>query len=231
VLRTSEGRVRYLKRVAELYTNVFHVEALLKRVDELAAVVRPAIAESNEGEARVYDTQVFWLKNRIVQRDASLKQQLASVRIGPASGTNTTLQLTGWEQRGPLRMGNGTARLQELAGDNGSSLLYIGAMGQPTTSSWRARANIAPGRYRFEGRVRTKDVRPWARGAAGDGATIRISGGIAESGLMETADWRSISCPFEVVLDGEPVEFICELKRSQGEAWFDTGSLRVVPDR
>jgi len=216
--------------MGELYTNVFHVEAILKRVDDLAAVVRPAIAESSEGAARVYDNQVFWLKNRIAQRNESLKRQLASVRLAAASGTNVELKLAGWEQRGAARMGNGSAILRMQTQNDGSSLLYIGALGQPTTSTWRARAQLAPGRYRFEGRVRVKDLRPISAGVVSDGATLRISGGIADGALTGNSDWQTFSYPFEVVLDGEPVEFICELKRSQGEAWFDAASLKAVPD-
>jgi spore coat protein H len=82
VLRTPEGRRRYIARMNELYTNVFHVDALIKRVDELTAVIRPVIAQSNPQLANYHDYAIQNLKARITQRDKSLKRQLAAVASG-----------------------------------------------------------------------------------------------------------------------------------------------------
>ncbi len=81
VLFTPEGHRRYLERLMELYTDVFHVDELLRRVDELAAVIGPVIAESGSGKARAHDRAVQLLKQRIVQRDQSLRRQLAVLAV------------------------------------------------------------------------------------------------------------------------------------------------------
>jgi spore coat protein CotH len=78
VIGTPEGRRRYLEKISQLYTNVFHVDALLKRVDEVAAAIRPVIAESDPEAGRRHDEEVRWLKERIRQRDTSLKRQLSA---------------------------------------------------------------------------------------------------------------------------------------------------------
>jgi spore coat protein CotH len=79
VINTPEGRRLYLARLSELYTNLFHADALSKRVDELAAVIRDAVIESGEESAQSYQRQVDALKAQIERRSKSLARQLADV--------------------------------------------------------------------------------------------------------------------------------------------------------
>ena len=98
VVQTPEGRRRYLERMAQLYTNVFHVEAILERVDELAAVLRPALAEYSSQAARRHDDQVQWFKRRIRERDESLSRQLAALVTQPKFDSTGVLKLVGWRR-------------------------------------------------------------------------------------------------------------------------------------
>src|SRR5260221_7900552 len=86
VLSTTEGKRRYFERMSQLYTNVWHVEAILKRVHQLAAVIRPVIADHGGSSARYHDSEVENLKERITQRDQSLQRQLASLKDPPKPG-------------------------------------------------------------------------------------------------------------------------------------------------
>jgi spore coat protein H len=223
VLGTVEGRRRYLQRMSQLYTNVFHREAILKRVDQLAAVIRPVIAESNPSAARRHDQEVQWLKTRIAQRDESLKRQLGALTIQPKIGPNGTIQLTGWRPRTQ----SGTPNFRDPQGGETASLLYIGASNGNTTGSWRTRLLLDPGLYRFEGKVRTRDVKP-ASGETNAGAGLRISGGAVSQELSGSTDWRHFTYSFQVSDTGSEVEFVCELRAPRGEAWFDAATLQAV---
>jgi len=222
VLGTPEGRRRYLERVAQLYTNVFHVDALVKRVDELAAVINPAIAEYSPNAARRHEVEVENLKRRIVMRDESLSRQLSSTLTEPTFGSDGTMALTGW--RRSVRTGEPVFRQEKQPDGNAAGLLYIGAPNGSVSASWRTRVLLEEGTYRFEGKIRTSNV----KSDPGEGARLRISRGAGPRGLSGTADWQDVSYSFEVPDSGSEVEFVCELRASRGEACFDGSSLRLV---
>jgi hypothetical protein len=219
VLSTPEGRRRYLERVAQLYTNVFHADALIKRVDQLTAVINPAIAEYSPSAARRHEGAVENLKRRILMRDESLSRQLGSTTTKPTFASDGALKLHGW--RRSVRSGEPEFR-QEKSGD--SALLYIRAPNGAVSASWRTRVLLEEGTYRFEGRIRTSAV----KSEPAQGATIRISRGAEPRGLSGTADWQPESYSFEVPDGGAEVEFVCELRASQGEVCFDGSSLRLT---
>lgn len=247
VVGTPEGRRRYLEKMSQLYTNVFHVDALLRRVDEVAATIRPAIAESDPQDARRHDQEVRWLKARITQRDESLRRQLSALAAMPKFDANGALRLTGWKPRAQT----GAPAFQEPQAQAGDAFLYIGAWSGNPTGSWRTKFLLEPGTYRFEAKVRTKDVKPRA-GEAGAGAGLRVSGGAmaflqarsrspnengagphaagdaVPQGLAGSIEWRNLTLPFQVPEWGSEVEFICELRAAVGEVWFDLSSLRIV---
>lgn len=222
VIRNPEGKRRYLERMSQLYTNVWHVGAILKRVDQLAAVIRPAIAESSPSAARYHDGEVENLKERIAQRDQSLRRQLAAVSNQPKLEPSAAMNLSGWSQR--PQTGSPEFRREQIA--DGKEALYLAAKSN-TIGSWRTKVMLEEGAYRFEGKVRTQDVRP-SSGEPNAGAGLRISGGMVRPELTGTQDWQKVAYAFRVPEGGGEVEVICELRASRGEAWFDTSSLRVL---
>jgi spore coat protein CotH len=78
ILQSPEGRGRYLARLAQLNETVFRGDAVLKRVDELAAVVNPVIVEIGRLAALRHVFEVQRLKGRIADRQDSLEQQLSA---------------------------------------------------------------------------------------------------------------------------------------------------------
>ncbi|HZR15846.1 MAG TPA: CotH kinase family protein [Verrucomicrobiae bacterium] len=223
VISNPEGKRRYLERMSQLYTNVWHVEAILKRVDQLAAVIRPAIVESaGPSVARYHDREVNFLKERITQRDESLRQQLATLSTPPSVAVRGSLQLSGWTRR--TQTGQPEFRHEKSA--EADDALYLAAKGN-TICSWRTKAMLEEGAYRFEGRIKTKDIRP-SSGEPSGGAGLRISGNAVAVELTGTQDWQKFAYPFRVPEGGSEIEAVCELRASRGEAWFDTASLRLV---
>ena len=219
VVSTQEGRRLYFERMSELYTNVWHVQAILRRVDQLAAVIRPVIAESGSSLARYHDGEVENLKERISLRDASLRRQLASLSSQPRV---LPRHLTGWTRETEL----GAPDFKQSRDENGNEVLYLGAKGN-AICSWRAKLSLEEGIYRFEGRVRTHNVRP-SSGEPNGGAGLRIHGGRVGPELKGDQDWQKFSYPFRVPEGGGEVQAVCELRAAAGEAWFDSSSLRVV---
>ena len=223
VVATPDGRRRYLERMAQLHTNVFHLAAILKRVDETTALIRSEVARDSAAAARQLDEEARWLKERITQRDESLGRQLQAVFAPMNVSGNGVVRLRGWKSRAQT----GSPSFSQVPVDGNSTLLYIAAGRGDTVGSWRTRATFEPGIYRFEGRVRTQGVTPGS-GEAGAGAGLRTSGGNVRDELSGSQEWQPVVYPFQVTEAGSEVELICELRAARGEAWFDSASLRVV---
>ncbi len=133
------------------------------------------------------------------------------------------MRLSGWKPS----FQSGSPVFREPRPQDGPPLLYIGASSGETIASWRTRSSLGQGRYRVEGKIRTKDVRPLSEGA-GTGAGLRISRGPLPPGLSGTGEWRNYAYEFRVLDMATEVEFVCELRASKGEAWFDPASMQII---
>ena len=61
------------------------------------------------------------------------------------------------------------------------------------------------------------------------GASLRIGSNPRDSAsLSDDSSWQQLHTDFQVDKELTEIEFICELRASAGEAWFDSASLRVV---
>ncbi len=76
VVGTPELRKRYYLRMAEVHEEILNLEKVSKRLDELQAVLQPALMSVNEGAGRDYPNQINRLKQLIAQRFKSIEQQL-----------------------------------------------------------------------------------------------------------------------------------------------------------
>ena len=99
-------------------------------------------------------------------------------------------------------------------------------------ASYRVTVLLHPGRYAFEGRVRTDGVVSTGKSTRGLGAGLRISQHKRQNSLSGDAPWQEISYEFTVKEEEEEVELICDLRGSKGKAFFDRSSLllRRLPD-
>ncbi len=76
LMRTKEGKKRYIARLREIMEKVYNVEKLTKRLDELETVVQPALASIDAGAGRDYKNQVNRLRDAIKQRAKNINEQL-----------------------------------------------------------------------------------------------------------------------------------------------------------
>jgi spore coat protein CotH len=77
-MQTPEGRRLYQQQLGNFYTNHWRTEALVQRVDELAALIRPIFAEQSPIVAAEHEREVAALRRRIQQRGEFLAQQFAT---------------------------------------------------------------------------------------------------------------------------------------------------------
>ena len=80
VIQVPEGGRRYRRRLAELFQDVYRLEVLTNRVDQLHARNRPAVLESGPDAVKDYDNAVAQVRDRIVQRWIGVKNQLDADR-------------------------------------------------------------------------------------------------------------------------------------------------------
>ena len=82
VLSTPTGQQQYLAQMSKLLATAFKVEAVHARINELAVLIRPAIAERDSSAAKSFDDAVIKLRDNAAKRAYFLEQQL---KAQPAS--------------------------------------------------------------------------------------------------------------------------------------------------
>ncbi len=77
LLNTPEGKAKYDARLRSVMKDLYKPEALVKRLDELEARIRPALKAADKGAADNLKGQVDRLRNGFVQRQKSIAEQVA----------------------------------------------------------------------------------------------------------------------------------------------------------
>lgn len=76
LMATKEGKKRYLARLREIMQSVYKPDELVKRLDEMEAIVQPALAAVDAGAGRDYKNQVNRLRNAIKERAKNINEQI-----------------------------------------------------------------------------------------------------------------------------------------------------------
>ena len=76
IIQIPEGNRLYRQRLEELFHEVYRLEVLTNRLEQLRARNRPAVAELGPDAARDYDNAVELVRDRIVQRWTGVRSQL-----------------------------------------------------------------------------------------------------------------------------------------------------------
>lgn len=217
VREVPQARSRYLAAMSRLLTNVFAADALTQRVDEIAARVRPALDPSQRlRHARSVD----WLKDRIDRRARSVAQQIREAEVPIAFDASGEARLTDWQPR----IDAGSPSFTRPRGAHPT--LQVWASGTRAYGTWRTTVLLAPGAYRFVGRVRIEDLAIGPDVTRG-GVTLRQSGERNAPMVTEAPEWTPISYEFTVTGLAD-LELLCELRASKGRAFFDANSLKLV---
>jgi len=220
-LEIPEVRQRYSERVVQLLTNVFQIQVITNRIYAVAAKVQPVLAEIDPQAAASYPKRVASLCRRIQQRVNILERQLLSPSPAVKFDNGESLPLAAWQPK----IDAGTPSLTQDQNE-GKTLLHIRAE-ESCAASWRTRVLLESGQYRLEGKVKAQGVKLSSEDPKA-GAGLRISRRNFNRKLSENMDWTTVAFDFEVQQDHSDVELVCELRATQGQVWFDLGSLRLI---
>jgi spore coat protein H len=94
-MEIPEGRALYQRQLGVLFTNTYHTAVLLRRVDELANLLRPALLEHDAFLALDHERQVAALRRRVEQRGFFIAQQLSTTNWMNSPQVNRPRRLPG----------------------------------------------------------------------------------------------------------------------------------------
>jgi hypothetical protein len=225
ILDDPADRRLYRERIASLFTNVFKLDSISKRIQSASERLQAAAISPPEA-AKIGERATNFLR-RVTQRHERVLKQLGQpdpVRliVDPVSG----VKLTGWEPD----VDAGEAALEKRTFEQ-HQILYVRIGDRPSLGVWRTRALLDPGSYQMTARVRT------VKTGVQDGAGRTSGAGIRAFKLYTTQKrafgedevWTSASHHFRVLAgEEEEVEFICDLNGRNAEAWFDLDSIKVL---
>jgi len=219
MMDTPEGKHRYATQFPALFNQVFQVDQLIRRVDELLAELRPVLPHGDFAEIQ---REAQLVKERIINRHASLQRQLTQPPIPGLTFAEGSARVKGWiATDAPIR-----GKLDEITTHDGIRALHIGTQGT-ASASWRSKVMLARGNYRFQGAAMISHVQPLPFGN-NQGAGLRVSGrSRGENSFIGDSTWRTLQTEFQVESDNEEIELVCELRASTGDAWFDAASLSI----
>lgn len=219
VLETHEGQQAYRARLEQLTPHLLNVPHLHREADIVLQRLRPFLAAR---EFRQLETAIADSKERIARRRASLERQMNEPEPRPARFVQGRFRLVDW--KGFDAPAGGT--LERRAAPGGGEALHIRA-GPTTSASWRTTVRLAPGHYKFRGKVVTEGVQPLSFGR-NHGAGLRVAGASALPPYELVGDQAGVwlEQPFEVDEERD-IELICELRARSGAAWFLSASLEL----
>jgi hypothetical protein len=219
VMQVPEGRRRYLDRMEHLLNSVYDVPKLTNAVDVVTAKVQVALGSDLGARARQM-VSASALKDRIIRRHASVREQLSSASTPLQFGPSREVYLTNWTNS--RESGSPSFRQRPTP----VRTLEIVAQGPRTYASWRTEVYLAAGDYQLVGRLKVMDAE-YGPELTGPGATVRRSGDRDATMIREAADWKTVTYDFTVA-GKEDLVLVCEFRASKGTAAFDTSSLKLV---
>ncbi|MHA3770366.1 CotH kinase family protein [Verrucomicrobiota bacterium sgz303538] len=221
VMSNPAWKALYRERVEKIYTEVLKPIDWAARVVEVGENVKAALALKNPQQAKDFQNRINEARDRVANRIAAVGKQLGDMPKPFKFDPNGLAKLSadGWRQEGGAAQIDGTVF-------EGKPCFHIRADGG-STASWRKPITLEPGKYRFEGKVRTTGVIP-TEGGSGSGAGLRISGGTrsGENALKGDTSWKQVT--FEFDAPGGDVVLVAELRATKGEVWFDREAFQLV---
>ncbi len=225
VMQNPAWRAKYRERIKTLLPLFGPVEPLAKLVAGAEVRLRPVLEAMGGETLKTHEDRVRDLLERLTARAENLRQQSESPEPKPLEFNDKGVaKVEGWTERHEA----GECGHEDI-GTEGKQphQLRIECTGEePAVGSWRTSVLLAPGKYAFKGRARTKDLKPSAD-EKGKGAGLRISGASRTNQISGTSKWTELSFDFTVENEGM-IELVVEVRATKGEVWFDADSLRLV---
>ena len=228
LMETPAGRAKYLERLREILDTVFLPEAIDRRILEVRDRLLPLARELGRSRGGGLDQRIDGLRESVRERARSVERQLDQRPARPLVLDGSGLATLGG-QRWYTEKDTGGVEASEVEGPGGARWLLIDSHGNQCLGSWRSRVLLARGAYKLRGRVRTEGVVAIAD-RKGTGAGLRL--GDAQNPRQNQAagnsGWQILEQDFEIQTSVEEVEIVCELRATEGRAWFDRDSIAIV---
>ncbi|HYV28297.1 MAG TPA: CotH kinase family protein [Candidatus Eisenbacteria bacterium] len=221
-LQIPELRQRYFNRIKELRATIFNVETMTNRVREIAAKVKPVLAEAEPKELAHHEKKVTDFCDAIARRGASLDSQLAHPIEPVKFDESGAAPLADWISKVDF----GKPSLSQASDAGAKGALRIGTKDGSSIGSWRTGVWLEEGRYKLEGKVKTQGIAADPGDSRG-GVALRTKTSRPEKYLLGDSDWKPIDFEFTVSDSLTEVQVLCEFRGAEGEAWFDLDSLKV----
>lgn len=219
VMRDAEWAAAYHQRIGELLAVFNPVDRWTKRMDEVVARLKPAVAGTAGPQ------NVGGLKTRFAARVKSLTAQAKQPAPKPIElAQGEDLKLRSWR---PVPGGEGM-KLQQVSFSGERVLRFeCPAKGAEATGTWRTKLLLMPGKYRLDGSFMVDDV-----ATAGDpgktGLWIKVLDGPQSEHLSGKGTWKPLSVEFDVADQPRQVEVLLELKATKGTAYVRLFSLSLT---
>lgn len=214
------ARRAYRDRLGLLFTNHFRVAVLTNAVRRHASGIA---RELPSAASRSLMRESEDLCARIEYRAREIARELALPEQASLEFKSNVAALAGWRA-----MGVPTDGVMDETNEAGIATLHVRSHSR-AAASWRTTVWLVPGRYRFEGRARTRGVKllPFTRTS---GVHLSVPGFATASTapLAGDQDWTLLRVEFTLSNENRNLELQCHFRSESGEAWFDRDSLRVI---
>jgi spore coat protein H len=251
LLETAEGRRLYLERLGQIRASVFDVKAITNEITRVTARLQPALAKNGVAAVAQQQSAAMVLRQRVVARTRDIDEQLAGVKSLVRLKLDETMPLTNWVPRQQF----GRVILDKTP--DAPPAVHVKVSNETSFGAWTSTVWLEEGRYRVEGRIKTRGVHGGVRNEAA-GAGFRVSserketrgaswgwfpysssqdrqlGGLipamtntVEARLTGDTDWTAITHEFELRQPIADLQIQCVLQAATGEAWFDLSSLKI----
>jgi spore coat protein H len=222
VLTAPEGNKLFKERRLTLFTNVFNLDVMTNRVN--AAVGRLVAQARDQNETNTFLGYGRDMNNRMVARWRNITNQLfGPPPIALSFDETGVAKLSGWRTKTDQ---NSAPAVHDRGVEGSRHTLHIIETNGPAVASWRTRVQLPVGKYFFEGEARGAGILARTNDP-GVGAGIRISGDKRQNKLEGDAPWTPLQFSVTNMVE-DAVEFVCELRATKGEVWFNEDSLRLV---
>jgi len=226
VLNTPEGRRRHREACAALFTNVFSLNWCTNEIQYVDGKILPVILEISPGLAKAHDKAVRVLTENIIARLAFLSRELTCPAPQPlAFDTSGVGRLMNWT----ANLDSGQARFRQAQDPEPSLLIESVGEYAPFAASWRTRVLLQPGKYRFQGRVRSKGLKPPETSAPG-GISLHVldySTLPSPWAFNDGEEWTELMSDFDVTEHEQEVVLACEVHATKGTVWFAEAGLKL----